>query len=298
MGLIPTSCRLLIALHRRVGLRGPVLTLGNQDVYASHADLEALFREQGCPFAETAPVPHTSASFQEAGGRYRSFVHARTLFAMMGIQDYTDIDLLDADAPTIVHDLNRPVPAGLHDRFNLVVDGGTLEHVFDVRQVMESLVAMCRTSGWIVHLSPASNFVDHGFYSLSPSLFHDVYRANGFDELTCDLVQVDPDDYFAPCPHVPYVYGMDLTELIDPRRQLLVVFAARKARGPGPFVVPIQGAYRRAAGSAPPAAITPPAAGGGATAPAMVRSLLRPLARRLRPWRRRLLPRYRRLPRL
>jgi hypothetical protein len=298
VGLIPAFCRLLIGLHRRVGLRGPVLTLGNQDVYASHAELQALFREQGCPLIETEPVPHTSASFREAGGRYRSFVHARTFFAMMGIADYADLDLLDVDAPTIVHDLNRPVPAGLRDRFHLVVDSGTLEHIFDVRQVVESVVAMCRTSGWVVHLSPASNFVDHGFYSLSPSFFYDAYQVNGFDDFSCHLVQVDPRDYFAPCPYLPYTYGMDLTELIDPRRQLLVAFAARKARGPAPFAIPIQGAYLRT-GVAPPAAAGGPAdRRGPLRPPAIVRSLLRPLARRLYPWRRRLLPRYRRLPRL
>src|SRR5262245_45532099 len=245
MGLIPSTCRLLVKLHMALGFRGPLLALGNQDVYASHADLESIFRELGCPSVETRATPHTSRAFRDAPARFKEFVHARTLFEMMGIPDYTDVDKFDHDAPVLLHDLNLPVPEHLHDRFNLVLDSGTLEHIFDVARVIENIVAMCRVSGWVVHVSPASNFVDHGFYSLSPCLFFDAYRANGFDDFVCYLMQVDSLDHFARCPYVEYVYGMPTVDLVDPRRQLVVVFAARKVRATAGFMVPTQGVYAR-----------------------------------------------------
>lgn len=298
MGLIPSTCRLLIKLHTAVGFRGPLLTLGNQDVYASHVELQSIFRELGCPFVETKAVPHTSQAFRDAPPRFQEFVHARTLFEMMSISDYTDIDKFDDDSPLILHDLNLPVPAHLHDRFNLVLDSGTIEHIFDVSRVVENILVMCRTSGWVVHISPSSNFVDHGFYSLSPCFFFDVYRANGFDDFRCYLLQVDPTDYFARCPYVEYSYGMDTSDLVDPHRQLLVVFAARKVRTSRSLTVPIQGVYERnvTAGSAHEAP-APPVAGATLT-PAFLRPLLRPLSPWLRPIRRRLLPGHRRLPRI
>ena len=58
-------------------------------------------------------------------------------------------------------------------------DGGTLEHVFDVPAAL-SVIAASQSGGRVVHLSPLSNCVDHGFYSFSPTLFADFYSTNGW----------------------------------------------------------------------------------------------------------------------
>ena len=188
MGLIPTICRTLILLHKRAGFEGPLLTLGNQDVWADYEQLKSFFESLECPYAEAAVRPHTSRLFAERADA-RDFVHARTFFEMMGIKEYNDLDKFEDDAPSILQDLNAPVPPELEGRFNLIIDGGTMEHVFDVRQVLENVVRMCRESGWVVHLSPSSNYVDHGFYSFSPCFFYDFYEANGFgDSITERLV--------------------------------------------------------------------------------------------------------------
>ena len=255
MGLIPTICRTLILLHKRAGFEGPLLTLGNQDVWADYEQLKSFFDSLECPYAEAAVRPHTSrllAQRSDAG----DFVHARTFFEMMGIEEYNDLDKFEDDAPSILQDLNAPVPAELEGRFNLIIDGGTMEHVFDVRQVLENVVRMCRESGWVVHLSPSSNYVDHGFYSFSPCFFYDFYEANGFGEFTCYILQVNPDDLCEPSPYFEYTYGMDMRGMLDPDRQILVFFAAKKLRPTGQLVIPTQGIYEsssKAATARPPA---------------------------------------------
>jgi hypothetical protein len=258
MGLLPTFCRALILLHKRVGLRGPLLTLGNQDVWADHGQLKSFFRELDCPYEEVAPLPHTSrllAARPEAD----AFVHARTFFGMMGIAEYFDMDKFELDSPRILHDLNTPVPEDLCGRFNLLIDSGTIEHIFDVRQVMENIIRMCRESGWVVHVTPSSNWVDHGFYSFSPCFFYDFYQANGFGEFTCYVLQLNPDNFYEPSPYFEYSYGMDVGGLIEPGRQVMVFFAAKKLRPSAALVVPTQGVYDSGAARERPA---PPAPGG------------------------------------
>jgi hypothetical protein len=244
VGLLPSILRLTIDLHKAVGFQGPVITLGNQDTYASYEDLVAMFEERGCPFSEpTEVVPHSSAMFERAHPeRARDFVHARTFFAMLGIEKYADIDLLDDDRPVIQHDLNLPVPDELRDRFGLVVDAGTLEHIFDVRACLENITAMARVGGWVLHFSPASNLVDHGFYSVSPTLLFDFYRDNGFAEERCLIFEWNPLDSWERCPYFPYRYGMQLNGLLDPRRVPMICFAARKREAVEPRI-PLQGSY-------------------------------------------------------
>ncbi|MDT5060833.1 MAG: hypothetical protein QOH63_1292 [Acidobacteriota bacterium] len=242
MGLIPTICRMLILLHKKVGFEGPLLTLGNQDVWADYEQLKSFFGGLECPYAEAPVIPHTSRLFAQQR-ETRNFVHARTFFEMMGIKEYSDIDKFEDDAPCILHDLNTPVPSEFESRFNLIIDGGTLEHIFDVRQVMENIVRMCSESGWVVHLTPSSNYVDHGFYSFSPCFFYDFYQANGFGEFFCYILQVNPENLCEPSPYFEYSYGMDMRGLLDPDRQILVFFAAKKVRASDQLVIPTQGIY-------------------------------------------------------
>jgi hypothetical protein len=306
VGLIPAFCRALIMQHKRVAFRGPVLTLGNQDIWANHEQLKSYFDELGCPYEETEVVPRSTYMVEAlaAGAEgyelkrladAQGYVHARTFFGMMGITDYCDIDKLDFEQPQIVHDLNAPVPPELRDRFNLIVDSGTIEHIFDVRQVMENVVRMSRVGGWVVHITPSSNYVDHGFFSFSPCFFYDFYRANGFTDFTCYLLQVDPRDHLGRAEYVEYSYGMNLSELIRPGREVLVFFAARKAESLAELVVPVQGVYRpeRAAGGAAGAAQA--ALSSSLTnrfVPAPLRAVLSPLRPLLWRLRRKVVPDY------
>jgi SAM-dependent methyltransferase len=244
VGLTPSNLRLLIRLGAELGFEGPVLSLGNQDVCASAADLRGYFDQMGhTPHEQARILAHTSAAFaRHWPERARDFVHARTVFEMLGIDGYVDLDRFPDDAPQRLHDLNQPLPGDLEEAFGLVLDSGTLEHVFDVRQALENVVRAARVGGWVIHFSPAAD-VDHGFYSFSPTLFYDLYEANGFVDARCFIQLLDPEDLMAPCPTFEYRYGMALGHVLEPRRVPLVCFAARKTAPVEKLVIPIQGLY-------------------------------------------------------
>ena len=245
MGLMPSLLALLVDLHRELDFEGPVLTLGNQDVYATYDDLRTMFAERGVPARETDSIrPHTSKMFEEAWPeRTRDYVHAATFFSMLGLRGYTDLDLYSPDAePGIVHDLNRPVPADLEASFGLVLDSGTMEHVFDVRTCMRNIVEMVRLGGWVIHISPANGQIDQGFYQFSPSFFFDYYTANGFDRPAAWLLEWNVRDSWEPFAAIDYTYGMYMNGLLDPDRAVLTCFLARRARDV-PEQIPTQGFY-------------------------------------------------------
>ena len=71
-----------------------------------------------------------------AEGFLSGFLGARTVRAL----DYSDYQQAD-----IVHDLNQPLPPELHNRFDALIDGGSIEHIFDIRQALTSYMALVRT---------------------------------------------------------------------------------------------------------------------------------------------------------
>jgi hypothetical protein len=245
MGLTPSFLRLIIDLHKKVGFESPVLTLGNQDIYGSYEDLKNFFVEASYQYHEPeALLPHTSTYLREnMPERSQKFVHAKVFFEMLGIKEYYDMDKFDIDQPILKHDMNFPVTADLQGKFGWVIDSGTMEHVFDVKQYLTNMVNLTKQDGWVLHISPTSNQIDHGFYSFSPCLFFDFYKANGFDNFIAYILHVNFNNFFEPCRILEYSYGMYLGDLIDESKQIFVAFAAKKSKTLPQLNMPTQGVY-------------------------------------------------------
>src|SRR5262249_46570252 len=115
-------------------------------------------------------------------GRQLGWVTARSFLAALGIHDLVSVDVAGGEhAPDVIHDLNRPLPSDLHDRFGLVLDPGTIEHVFDVKTCFFSMASALRVGGAVLHLVPIYSY-NGGYYSLNPNVFFDFYRKNGFGD--------------------------------------------------------------------------------------------------------------------
>ncbi len=238
-------------MHKRYQFSGPVCSLGNQDIWASPEDLKRCFTDVHASYAEPRElVPHSSRTFginRELSDLSKEFIHAKSMFEAFGITEYLDMDKFDSDRPAVLHDLNDPIPADLKSRFGMVFDGGTIEHIFDVRQVMGNIVDMLRPGGCVVHL--CSFAIDHGFYGFSPVLFYDFYGANGFGDFECYLMELDLSDVTRTYANrhrcVTYEYGMTLDGVLDTSKEILIFFAARKQASLTTLTVPTQGSYAR-----------------------------------------------------
>ena len=103
------------------------------------------------------------------------------LFKIIGFERVHVIDYSDYEGADIICDLNEPVQLEYYNRFDYIIDGGTLEHIFDIAQAMKNITHMLRVNGIVYHGVPSDGWVNHGFYSISPIFFLDYYASNGFE---------------------------------------------------------------------------------------------------------------------
>lgn len=101
-------------------------------------------------------------------------------FKMFGLKEVHAIDYSEIDGADIIFDLNTDLPDELKSKFDYVINGGTLEHVFDVAKAMKNISELVGVGGTVIHLLPLGGYVDHGFYSFSPTFFLDYYQLNGY----------------------------------------------------------------------------------------------------------------------
>jgi len=117
------------------------------------------------------------------------------LFRHLGAKELVSIDASGWEGATVVHDLNRPVPPDLLDRFTVVIDSGTLEHVFDFPTAIRNCMQMVRVGGHLLLMTPSNNEAGHGFYQFSPELlFRALSPAYGYSVVEMLLLEPGRDD--------------------------------------------------------------------------------------------------------
>lgn len=108
-----------------------------------------------------------------------------------------------------------------------------MEHVFHAPNVLASVHEFLSVNGRAIHNTPASNSIDHGFYSFSPCLYHEYYTANGYEIETAYLL--DYGTRYLPVRMTAYPYKPPLRRSwLDMRRNGHVhysFFIARKLPG-------------------------------------------------------------------
>lgn len=145
--------------------------LGRQRMHIQPADLGAAFSKLGL----TLPPGRAQALHSEQDG------FAEPLLELLGAREPASLDHSDFEGSEFVHDLNDPIPAELRASRSLVWDGGTLEHVFNFPTAVRNAMELTEVGGHLLLMSPANNWMGHGFYQFSPELWFRVLSPeNGF----------------------------------------------------------------------------------------------------------------------
>ena len=170
-----------------------VLTLGVQDCYFTYDEIIPLLR-----IKKLLRTPLDQRDVQLTNGfkwaseceraKYVNCIHQKSLFAMLGFspENVFSLDGNKYEDADIVHDLNVPV-TGMDGKYDLIFDGGTVEHVFSVKDALFNVARMCRIGGVVVHYGPVS-MINHGYYNFNAELFRDFYLANGFEKVALKYI--------------------------------------------------------------------------------------------------------------
>jgi hypothetical protein len=171
MGLNYNDVRCLMEWRgRRSG--GKVATLGHLTLTLHPADVSRLRGELAGDGAAMAWLD-----------RYRWADFADDMFReMLKFDDVTSLDFSPYEGATVTQDIGAPLREGLAGQFDLAVDGGTLEHVFNFPVAIANLMRLVKTGGAVYTQNPCNSLAGHGFYQFSPELMYRVFSpANGFE---------------------------------------------------------------------------------------------------------------------
>lgn len=144
------------------------------------------------------------------------------------------------DEEAINHDLNLPLDLG--SKFDLIINHGTAEHIFNISNVFRVMHDHAAVGAVMIHESPFTGWIDHGFYSLQPTLFYDVASANNYQ---IDLLAAEDLKTFESFRIESREHACRLNRQGAFNRSL-TLFCAYKKLFDNPFRIPMQGVYTNA----------------------------------------------------
>jgi SAM-dependent methyltransferase len=159
-----------LTVCRRAGVSfARTLTLGRQRLLVPPKAACALLEQYG------QPTHKLEATLAKGAG------YVDGLFELLGTKELVSVDFSRYEGASFVHDMNVPLSADVVGQFDLVFDGGTLEHIFNFPCAIRSCMDLVKVGGHLVLVTPTNNWCGHGFYQFSPELFFRVLSAeNGY----------------------------------------------------------------------------------------------------------------------
>ncbi len=159
-------------------------------------------KNNGVNFSKAATIGHqafwhcTAEGYQQVLQSYglQNTKHDRMDLSFLENGKYTDSLFYDLDAIELIvydanayegasqiHDFNTLIDKKHHQKYSVVYDGGSLEHIFNAPVALSNFMNMVAVGGHYISAVPCNNWAGHGFYQFNPEFF---YRAlseeNGF----------------------------------------------------------------------------------------------------------------------
>ena len=135
-------------------------------------------------------------------------------------------------------DLNDPID--LKRQFSVVMNLGTVEHVFNIAQAFKTIHDHTMSDGLMIHGLPFSGWVDHGFYSFNPTFYWDLVAANGYTMMAMMYTELMPLKIVTlnNREHI-----LELAKNGQLCNNSLIYTVLRRPKEAVPFKIPIQGYY-------------------------------------------------------
>ena len=235
MAISVNGARFIAHTLKQGVLLGDLVTLGHLGLYAPKSYLNHLLasagRTQRFRLADGDPGYPAPGEWSDE------------LYTHFGAKSIRVMDGSDYEGADLVHNLNQPLPPALAGQFDCLIDGGTLEHVFNVPEAIASYMKLVKVGGHVMLLDmPATNACGHGFYQFSPAFFWQVFaQVYGFEVV--EMLAVEAVE-FAPFWRVGNPAGLKRrVELMHDKPCHLYVLARKVADFQGFATMPIQEDY-------------------------------------------------------
>ncbi len=193
MGMGHIEVELLIHEHAHKPITGEVLAVGRQHISPSPDEILAMMARHGVTPVRTDFEPDTLNTHHGEGEHP---ILDASLFRAMGNDTYFVADISPYEGADYIFDVCGEVPEELIGRFDFIIDGGSLDNVFDPLSMVRNMTKMLRPGGRMFIFAWSNGFPS-AYVKITPDWIMDYCLVNEFADAKvyasrCDMPFDDP----------------------------------------------------------------------------------------------------------
>src|SRR5208337_2180597 len=147
MGISFSTIKLIARTTKDLKLSGSCITLGVQGIEGRYSDVKKILMEESYSFRE---LDKSEISYDNIT-QFGNSLHQDSFFKMLGFSKVDSLDYFPNEKATFVADINKPLNLGICNQYDMVYDGGTLEHCFNTKEALSNIIRLLKINGRIVH---------------------------------------------------------------------------------------------------------------------------------------------------
>lgn len=175
MGIAPYLAEAIVREHKFRPIKGDVLLLGRQTFLFTPEQAVAMIRGHGLEPATT----ETEIDATTLAGVSHGYIKDSSFFALLGATSVRALDVTDYEGAEIIWDLNKPIPDELESSADFILDGSTLDNLFNPATALQSIARILRPGGRLLSTNGASAHASP-YTMATPHWFVDYFAMNGF----------------------------------------------------------------------------------------------------------------------
>ena len=97
---------------------------------------------------------------------------------LLKAKNFKILDISKDEGADFIADLNNNLGKEFENKFDIVLDFGTQEHIFNTTQLYKNINYILKEKGYYIFDLPSNNCLEHGFRQYSPTNFYDLCSSN------------------------------------------------------------------------------------------------------------------------
>lgn len=227
-----------------------IVNLGVQTLTVPHQFIDHIIKNELC---HNDLIPQLYKLKERL--RDKKQVSTSEFFKIIGFQNYKSIDINEQDN-SLPFDLNNVIEDiyNYKDEYDLVINNGTGEHVFNQFALFKNMHNLCKKNGFMLHIYPFIDWINHGFFSIHPIAFADLSAANGYEIMKISFANSNGAEvsYKNELNHIfgqlkPNDLKSDIFKIMELAKKNLekniLLVSILKKKSNNTFRIPLQGKY-------------------------------------------------------
>jgi len=192
MGIHRSVAELIVREHRFRPLAGDILLIARQTMHFTPSEAIRMVQRLGVLPSTDDPESLDIDKQTRAGSRVGGLVTDAAFFQLLGAERIKCLDHSAYEGADIIHDLNGRIPVELAGCCDFILDGSTIDNVFDPAQAIRNFAELLRPGGRIVGINMASNH-STPYVIASPYWYADFFMLNRWPDLQIYYCTFDDD---------------------------------------------------------------------------------------------------------